>query len=165
MKRLDGITNSRDMNLSKLGEMVEDREAWHVAVHGIAESNVTQQLNNNKNGFENSSHPPSFSILVHCTSVFCFCFLFVFVFTSNKYLIYTRYQQRKWIQSLKEFTVYIVIVHLQLHCNLFTEEIGDKQKSKQMKKKYQMVISTFRRRMTLDEKAYFAFLNKGSLEN
>ena len=41
MKRLDGITNSRDMNLSKLGEMVEDREAWHVAVHGIAESNVT----------------------------------------------------------------------------------------------------------------------------
>ena len=34
----DGITNSMDMNLSKLQETVKDREAWHVAVHGVAKS-------------------------------------------------------------------------------------------------------------------------------
>ena len=38
MKWLDGITDSVDMNLSKLQEMVKDREAWHAAVHGITKS-------------------------------------------------------------------------------------------------------------------------------
>ena len=58
---LDGIHDSMDMNLSKLQEMVMDREAWHAAVHGVSELDLTLQLSNNSQVIQDTRISPYLS--------------------------------------------------------------------------------------------------------
>ena len=56
--KIDGITNSVNMNLSKIREIMKDREAWHAAVHEVAESGTNEWLKNNLHIHINSKNNP-----------------------------------------------------------------------------------------------------------
>ena len=66
MRWLDGITNSMDMNLSKLQELVMDREAWRAAVYGLAESDMAEQLNWTELRFVIAFLPWTKRLLISC---------------------------------------------------------------------------------------------------
>ena len=62
MRRLDGINDSRDTSLSKLREIVKDRDAWHAVIHGITELDKTERQNND-NKQRNLEEDPALPML------------------------------------------------------------------------------------------------------